>query len=198
MSAPSYLTRSLVKHHRSYRNVKRGTVVNSTMIRPASTSSAGRLLGARQLADVVQRYAECPGEWLQRVRLNPAGRWYEQVTLDESHEVWLISWLPGQETGFHNHGGAAGAFTVVLGSLTESRVVGANAAGQVLSKPVKAGATRSFGPRYIHNVQNTARSSLAVSVHAYSPPLTAMTRYELTQNGLVTLGTEASEAWSAA
>jgi len=95
MSAPSYLTRSLVKHHRSYRNVKRGTVVNSTMIRPASTSSAGRLLGARQLADVVQRYAECPGEWLQRVRLNPAGRWYEQVTLDESHEVWLISWLPG-------------------------------------------------------------------------------------------------------
>jgi hypothetical protein len=172
--------------------------VNSTMIRPASTASASRLLGARQLAEVVQRFAASPAEWLPRVRLNPAGRWYEQVTLDENHEVWLISWLPGQETGFHDHSGAAGAFTVVLGSLTESRVVGANADGHVLAKPVKSGATRSFGPRYIHNVRNDARSSLAVSVHAYSPPLTAMTRYELTQTGLVSLGTEVAEAWSAA
>ena len=120
------------------------------------------------------------------------------MTLDENHEVWLISWLPGQETGFHDHSGAAGAFTVVLGSLTESRVVGANADGHVLAKPVKSGATRSFGPRYIHNVRNDAKSSLAVSVHAYSPPLTAMTRYELTQTGLVSLGTEVAEAWSAA
>jgi predicted metal-dependent enzyme (double-stranded beta helix superfamily) len=170
--------------------------VNSTITRPASQVS--RLLGARQLADVVQRVAASPAEWLPRVRLNPAGRWYEQVTLDDSHEVWLISWLPGQQTGFHDHGGAAGAFTVVLGSLTESRVVGASTAGQVMSKPVKAGATRSFGPRYIHNVQNASPATLAVSVHAYSPPLSAMTRYELTQSGLVTLGTEAATAWSAA
>jgi len=35
-------------------------------------------------------------------------------------------------------------------------------------------------------------------VHAYSPPLSAMTRYELTQTGLVSLGTEVAEAWSAA
>jgi hypothetical protein len=172
--------------------------VNSTMTRPASKTSPGRLLGAKQLADVVRRYAESPAEWLTRVRLNPAGRWYEQVTLDDVHEVWLISWLPGQETGFHDHGGAAGAFSVVLGALTESRVIGGSTSGQVLAKPVKAGATRSFGPRYIHNVHNGAKSSLAVSVHAYSPPLSAMTRYELTQTGLVTLGTEAAEAWSAA
>lgn len=168
------------------------------MIRSASQASVSRLMGARQLADVVQQFAASPAEWLPRVRLNPAGRWYEQVALDDSHEVWLISWLPGQETGFHDHGGAAGAFTVVLGALTESRVIGGSTLGQVLSKPVKAGATRSFGPRYIHNVHNGAKSSLAVSVHAYSPPLSAMTRYELTQTGLVTLGTEAAEAWSAA
>jgi hypothetical protein len=39
---------------------------------------------------------------------------------------------------------------------------------------------------------------VAVSVHAYSPPMSAMTRYEMTQSGLVTLGTEAATAWSAA
>jgi predicted metal-dependent enzyme (double-stranded beta helix superfamily) len=133
-------------------------------------------------------------EWLDRIRLNPAGRWYEQIHLDDSHEVWLISWLPGQETGFHDHGGASGAFTVALGTLLESRPAGA----AVQSKPVGAGGVRSFGPRYIHNVRNASAASVAVSVHAYSPPMSAMTRYEMTQSGLVTLGTEAATAWSAA
>lgn len=169
----------------------------TTMRRAVRAPQAG-LLGARQLADVVRQVASSQAEWLTRVRLNPAGRWYEQLRLDDSHEVWLISWLPGQETGFHDHGGAAGAFTVVLGALLESRVVGASAAGQVMAKPIRPGAARSFGPRYIHNVRNTANASLAVSVHAYSPPLSAMTRYELTASGLVRLGTDAATAWSAA
>jgi predicted metal-dependent enzyme (double-stranded beta helix superfamily) len=71
---------------------------------------------------VVQRRAASPAEWLTRVRLNPSGRWYERIHLDDSHEVWVISWLPGQATGFHDHGGSAGAFTVVWGTLAERRM----------------------------------------------------------------------------
>ena len=78
----------------------------STMTRPTSPASVQPgLLGARQLGDVVRRLAANPAEWLSRVRLNPAGRWYERIHLDDSHEVWVISWLPGQATGFHDHGG---------------------------------------------------------------------------------------------
>jgi predicted metal-dependent enzyme (double-stranded beta helix superfamily) len=169
----------------------------STTIRPASPASVqpGRLLGARQLADLVRRLASSPAEWLTLVRLNPAGRWYERIHLDESHEVWVISWLPGQATGFHDHGGAAGAFAVVWGTLMERRVVGGEATGQVLAKPVGAGGVRAFGPRYIHDVRNAAASAVAVSVHAYSPPLSVMTRYDLTPGGLVKLGTEGAAAW---
>jgi predicted metal-dependent enzyme (double-stranded beta helix superfamily) len=158
-------------------------------------SRGGHLLGARQLAEVVQRTTATPAEWLGRVRLNAAGRWYEQIHLDDVHEIWVISWLPGQETGFHDHGGAAGAFGLVWGTLMESRVVGASATGQVLAKPVGVGRVRSFGPRYIHNVRNAAKSAVAVSVHAYSPPLSEMTRYELSDGGLVKLKTEAAAAW---
>jgi len=32
-------------------------------------------------------------------------------------------------------------------------------------------------------------------VHAYSPPIPQMTRYELTPGGLVELGTEGPAAW---
>jgi hypothetical protein len=169
----------------------------STMTQPVSPASAppARLLGARQLADVVHRVAASPAEWLPRVRLNPAGRWYERLHFDDSHEVWLISWLPGQSTGFHDHGGSAGAFEVVLGTLTERRVTGGVATGHVLAKPVGAGRSRAFGPRYIHDVRNGATGSVAVSVHAYSPPLPEMTRYELTPGGLVKLGTEAAATW---
>ena len=169
----------------------------STMIQSATPASVrtGRLLGARLLGDVVRRLAASPAEWLGRVRLNPEGRWYERIRLDDSHEVWVISWLPGQGTGFHDHGGSAGAFAVVWGTLVERRVVGATITGQVLAKPVGAGGSRAFGPRYIHDVGNANASSVAVSVHAFSPPLPAMTRYDLTSAGLVVRGTEGAAAW---
>jgi len=169
----------------------------STMIRTTSPASAqpGRLLGARQLADVVQRLAGSPAEWVTRVRLNTAGRWYERLHLDDSHEVWMISWLPGQATGFHDHGGSAGAFAVVWGTLMERRVAGGVTTGQVLARPVGAGGARAFGPRYIHDLRNAAASVVAVSVHAYSPPIPQMTRYDLTPGGLVKLGTEGPAAW---
>ena len=106
----------------------------NTMIRPAAPARVGpgQLLGARQLAGVVRRLATDPADWLGRVRLNPEGRWYERIHLDDSHEVWVISWLPGQATGFHDHGGSAGAFAVVWGTLVERRVVGARITGQVV------------------------------------------------------------------
>jgi predicted metal-dependent enzyme (double-stranded beta helix superfamily) len=169
----------------------------STTIRSTAPASVrpGRLSGARQLADVGRRLAGNPAGWAGRVRLNPEGRWYERIHLDDSHEVWVISWLPGQATGFHDHGGSAGAFAVVWGTLMERRVVGATTTGQVLAKPVGAGGARAFGPRYIHDVRNAAASAVAVSVHAYSPPLLAMTRYDLTPDGLVTVGTEKPARW---
>ena len=169
----------------------------STTIRPVSPATVrpGPLLGARQLGDMVRRLAASPADWVTRVRLNTAGRWYERIHLDDSHEVWVISWLPGQATGFHDHGGSAGAFAVVWGTLMERRVVGAVSTGHVLAKPVGAGGARAFGPRYIHDLRNAAASVVAVSVHAYSPPIPQMTRYDLTPDGLVKLGMEGPAAW---
>jgi hypothetical protein len=169
----------------------------STTIRPISSASVqpGQLLGARQLADVVRRLAKSPADWLARVRLNPAGRWYERIHFDDRYEAWVISWLPGQATGFHDHGGSAGAFAVVWGTLMERRVVGGMLTGQVLAKPIGAGGSRAFGPRYIHDVRNTAASVVAVSVHAYSPPMARMTLYDLTPGGLVRRDTVGAAAW---
>jgi predicted metal-dependent enzyme (double-stranded beta helix superfamily) len=137
------------------------------------------------------------------VRLDPEGRWYERIQGDGCWEVWLISWLPGQSTGFHDHGGSAGAFGVVWGALDEHvPPAGPGGAGGMggIAAPcgalrVHSGEVRAFGPHHVHDVRNSADGSVAVSVHAYSPPLSAMTRYDLTPGGLAMAGTEGADDW---
>jgi predicted metal-dependent enzyme (double-stranded beta helix superfamily) len=158
-----------------------------------TTTTEQRILTPQELAAQVRRLITASAEWVARVRLDPEGRWYERVHLDDGYEVWLISWLPGQSTGFHDHGGSAGAFGVVWGDLDECMVRDRGRTAEVTR--VSSGGVRSFGPRYVHDVRNSSASSVAVSVHAYSPPLSAMTRYDLTPAGLAVTGTEGAGDW---
>ena len=151
-------------------------------------------LGPRQLAEQVRLVAATPRDWMSRVRLSPDERWYERVHADEQYEVWLISWLPGQGTGFHDHGGSAGAFGVVWGALEEHQAGTPTHRHAVRATQVSAGRVRSFGPEHIHDMRNMSEA-VAVSVHAYSLPLNEMTRYDLTETGLVVLDTESAAQW---
>ncbi|MGF1428092.1 cysteine dioxygenase [Kitasatospora sp. LaBMicrA B282] len=144
------------------------------------------------LRALVTELAERPQEWIHRVRLSVDERWYEQLSLTEDHEVWLISWLPGQSTGFHDHGGSRGAFTVALGELEELSLGGTD--GALHTRRLPTGAARSFGPDFLHDVRNTGAGP-AVTIHAYSPPLDEMARYELRASGLRLTGREGREQW---
>lgn len=82
-------------------------------------------------------------------------------------EVWLLSWLPGQHTGRHDHGPTVGAFTVVLGTLTET-VTRRAPDGRLATRTYTptTGQSRVFGPGYVHEVRNVGPDP-AVSVHVY-------------------------------
>jgi predicted metal-dependent enzyme (double-stranded beta helix superfamily) len=142
-----------------------------------SQASLGRLVG-----EIVADQAR----WSQLVRFTEPQRWYQRLELADDYEIWLLSWLPGQHTGFHDHGEAVGAFGVARGRLSERTVPAGRS--QARSRPVSAGTVRSFGSKHVHDVQNTWAEP-AVSVHAYSPPLTAMRKFELTADGLVQVAT---------
>ena len=128
------------------------------------------------LAKIVSRLASS-AVWLDRVRLRAEHRWYERLYQDSDHDIWVISWMPGQSTGFHDHGESSGAFVVATGVLEEHRP-----GHQPLV--ISPGKWRSFGPDYAHDVRNISLAP-AVSIHAYSPPLTDMNEYELDGNLLV-------------
>ena len=134
-------------------------------------------------------------DWAALVQYRLDERWYHRLEQGDNHEVWLLSWLPGQRTGFHDHCGSAGAFAVLQGELREYTTAGARGTGMPAGADFAAGRVRSFGPAHVHEVVNAATGP-AVSIHAYSPPLAGMRRYELTSGGLVLSAVEtARERW---
>jgi predicted metal-dependent enzyme (double-stranded beta helix superfamily) len=143
------------------------------------------------LAQTAQQIASSPEDWLDQVHYDTDERWYLRLAQDAEHEVWLLSWLPGQHTGFHDHGASAGAFAVALGSLAER----AAPYGRPERSPreLAQGAVRSFGANYVHDVGNSSDRP-AVSVHAYSPPLAMMRHYETASSGLLKVRRQVS-AW---
>jgi Cysteine dioxygenase type I len=146
-------------------------------------------VGPGQLGRLVRRVADA-GEWPGLVQFAAGRRWYGRLELTESYEIWLLAWLPGQHTGFHDHGDAGGAFAVARGELRETlaRPGGRHTRGRIAGQ----GSVTTFGPRHLHDVGNDSGAP-AVSVHAYSPPLTAMRRYEMAPSGLALVRTELAE-----
>ena len=130
------------------------------------------------------RYAADPNSWPVAPRFNAVDRWYHRLAQEPDHEVWLLTWLPGQGTDLHDHGGSAGAFHVFSGSLTEDTVT-TTPGGQprITSRELGEGAGRRFGARHIHRITNRS-SRPAISIHAYGPALTTMTRYRVGETGL--------------
>lgn len=155
----------------------------------AVPESGARTLGPAGLADLVRTVAS-KGEWPSLVRFTADRRWYRRLELTEIYEIWLLAWLPGQQTGFHDHGEAAGAFTVVRGELQER--LARPGSRQVRQRVARHGSVRSFGARHLHDVSNESAWP-AVSVHAYSPPLTAMRHYEMGRSGLSQVRTDFAE-----
>jgi rhodanese-related sulfurtransferase/predicted metal-dependent enzyme (double-stranded beta helix superfamily) len=143
------------------------------MAREAGTTL---IAAPEELADIVSRFASSDG-WIHKVRLRAEGRWYERLYYGPDYDIWAISWLPGQSTGFHDHGASSGAFVVATGILEEHRP------GEQTTV-IHPGKPRSFGPDYTHDVRNVSLAP-AISIHAYSPPLNEMNEYELEGSRLV-------------
>ena len=180
-------------HDRSADGVPRGPSV-ATVATPPAASPAASL--AASLAAVAHR-------WLPRVEYRQSSRWTALLPADDvarlldpataadvaGAQVWLLTWLPGQGTPLHDHGGSAGAFAVVRGALTEDTVGGPAGAVREVSAELPAGRVRPFGPHHVHRVTNRGTGA-AVSVHAYTPGLRQMTTYALEDGALLSTGTE--------
>jgi len=142
---------------------------------------SGRLSPA-QLRAVTVTLAARRELWADLVVHDPDVRWYLPLHRSNSCDVWLLAWERGQDTDWHDHGGSSGSFAVADGSLLEQYRVPSGR--RLARRRLAMGAAVAFGPGHVHDVAHGGDAS-ATSIHAYSPPLSAMTYYTATDYGLI-------------
>jgi quercetin dioxygenase-like cupin family protein len=95
------------------------------------------------------------------------------------YDVWLLRWPRGTRVDPHDHGHSAAAFSVVSGELMEVRW----GRGEATCRKVKSPEVVTVEPGVVHDVVGATASAL--SVHVYSPPLSAMGFYDPTGTRLL-------------
>jgi predicted metal-dependent enzyme (double-stranded beta helix superfamily) len=137
------------------------------------------ILGRAELRRIVTGLAADPEGWSHLVRHDPAQRIFECLRLDDQIEIWLICWMPGQDTGFHDHDLSSGAVVVAQGAVVEERL---RLGGPPSLRRYVPGDVFEFSPVDIHRVTH-AGTTPATTIHAYSPPLRRMGAYLIQPGG---------------
>jgi len=142
---------------------------------------SGRL-SERDLGRLVLAVSSRPSAYQDLVVDDPEHRWWMVLHVAANFDLRVLSWERDQESDWHDHGGSSGAFVVTSGALVER--ARARDAVSTSTRRVAAGQLATFGPSHVHDVLYDTGSP-AVSVHAYSPPLTGLTYYDRTPLGFV-------------
>ena len=129
------------------------------------------------------RLAADPSRWRPYLDFDPERRFYRRLVADDHVEAWLLTWLPGQGTEWHDHGGSEGAFVVLQGSLVEGTALHGVVRGP--RHVHRRGVAHAFGPDHVHRVTNEGPDP-AASLHVYSPRLEVQHDY-VSDDGILRL-----------
>ena len=146
-------------------------------------------LSVADLRATLERWAAAEHVWTPAIRHDPAERVYALLHRDRDVEVYLVCWMPGHDTGFHDHDRSAAAIAVVTGSVVEARLALSGAVDRTLA----AGDVVTIGREAIHRVRHGGGGP-AVTIHAYSPPLQRVGAYEIADDGALLRHPRAADA----
>ena len=141
--------------------------------------SPGRILEPAELSALAQRIAADPAAWRPLVSHDPDHRGHQQLYIDEYLGVWVISWMPGQDTGLHDHELSNGGIAVAEGTILEERPRWGMEPRRI---DAKAGDAFCLNDTEIHRMANVSDAP-AVTIHAYSPPIDRMGLYAVDDDG---------------
>jgi quercetin dioxygenase-like cupin family protein len=131
-------------------------------------------------AQLALEIAADTARWQHLVRHDPTQRVFAPVDAGPYAGAWLICWMPGHDTGFHDHDHSSGAVTVAAGQVREERI---RADWQVTGTTYAAGDVFSFVSGDIHRMLHVGDEP-AVSIHVYSPKLQVMGAYAFGEAGM--------------
>lgn len=138
-------------------------------------------LDKQKLSQLVSSIAEQPELWQPLVVTDPSRRRYRLLYEDDRIDVWVLCWMPGQKTGYHDHDHSEVALMCVQGTILEKQMLLPSGASRV---EMQVGHVRTGGAGYIHAVSHLDGEP-AVSLHAYSPPLIHVGQYVVDEHGVL-------------
>ncbi len=108
----------------------------------------------------------------------PDGYSRRRVARTEAFEMLVMTWLPGQGSGAHDHAGSVSAFKILRGTADETRYAQAadSLVDPVSTHQLHAGEAGIDPGDVIHAVRN-GHGELLVSVHVYAPPIRELRRF---------------------
>jgi hypothetical protein len=139
-----------------------------------------------QLEEIVTQVGRSPWLWGHAVSFDVERRSHRVLHKTEALEMALFGWATGQDTRFHDHGGASGAAFVCSGLLIEDVVEVVD--GLVIRRHThtrRAESAFSFGPDYVHRVRHDAAHGVALSIHAYTPAVSDALDYDVRPDGTI-------------
>jgi hypothetical protein len=139
------------------------------------------VLDVDQLEQLVQRIAADPETWEPLTIVDPHRRRYRLLYEDDRIDVWVLSWMSGQGTGFHDHDRSGVGLACAQGEVVETQMLLPTGVSAVEMTP---GVSRQGPPGYIHAVKHAAGTP-AVTIHAYSPPLERVGQYRVDDEGVL-------------
>jgi hypothetical protein len=139
------------------------------------------ILDPDELERIARGIAERRDIWEPLTHADTERRRYELVYEDDRMDAWVLSWMPGQATGFHDHYISSVGICTAQGCVREDQMrYGADPVERHLS----AGDSRQGDASYIHRVQHWDGEP-AVTIHVYSPRLEWVGQYRLGDDGVV-------------
>ena len=124
--------------------------------------------------------------WRHFARHDHETRFYQQLYRDPNLDVWLLCWVGGQNTGYHDHDRSSGAVYVCEGQLCEDYFQRADD-GWIRERTnmYLAGGHFHFDAADIHGVRHPGGQDISTSIHVYSPALWRMGHYEPDERGML-------------
>ncbi len=102
----------------------------------------------------------------------------QRVARTEAFELLVMTWLPGQGSGAHDHASSVSAFKILQGTADETRYTQAedSLVDPLDNRELHAGEVGIDPGDVIHAVRNAHEEAL-VSVHVYAPPIRELRRF---------------------
>lgn len=142
---------------------------------------AAASLSAADLEQVAISIRDRPELWEPLLVIDAHRRRYRLLFEDERTDIWVLCWMPGQSTGFHDHDVSDVGIAIAQGMIVERQL---QLPAGATSLELRAGDTRRGPAGYIHSVAH-GEGIPAVSIHCYSPPLMHVGQYRVDSEGIL-------------